>query len=51
MKKEIYINESMGETRIAILEDSQLVEVYIEKQDKHRMVGNVYRGVVENVQP
>ena len=41
----------MGETRIAILEDGQLVEVYIEKQDKHRMVGNVYRGVVENVLP
>ena len=51
MKKEIYINESMGETRIAILEDGQLVEVYIEKQDKHRMVGNVYRGIVENVLP
>ncbi len=51
MKKEIYINESMGETRIAILEDSQLVEVYIERQDKHRMVGNVYKGVVENVLP
>ncbi len=51
MKKEIYINESMGETRIAIVEDSQLVEVYIERQDKHRMVGNVYRGVVENVLP
>jgi Ribonucleases G and E len=47
MKKEIYINESMGETRIAIMEDGQLVEVYIEKQDKHRMVGNVYRGVVK----
>ena len=51
MKKEIYINESMGETRIAILEDSQLVEVYIERQDKHRMVGNVYKGLVENVLP
>ena len=30
MKKEIYINESLGETRIAILENGQLVEVYIE---------------------
>ena len=47
MKKEIFINESMGETRIAIQEDSQLVEVYVEKQDKHRMVGNVYKGKVE----
>ena len=51
MKKEIFINESMGETRIAIQEDNQLVEVYVEKQDKHRMVGNVYKGKVENVLP
>ncbi len=41
----------MGETRIAIQEDIQLVEVYVEKQDKHRMVGNVYKGKVENVLP
>ena len=51
MQKEIFINESMEETRIAIQEDSQLVEVYIEKQDSHRMVGNVYKGKVENVLP
>tara|TARA_B100000214_G_scaffold362953_1_gene327963 strand:- start:691 stop:2214 length:1524 start_codon:yes stop_codon:yes gene_type:complete len=51
MHKEIFINESMGETRIAIQEDNQLVEVYIEKQDNHRMVGNVYKGKVENVLP
>ena len=51
MHKEIFINESMGETRIAIQEDGQLVEVYVEKQDNHRMVGNVYKGKVENVLP
>ena len=51
MYKEIFINESMGETRIAIQEDNQLVEVYVEKQDNHRMVGNVYKGKVENVLP
>ena len=28
MKKEIFINESMGETRIAIQEDGQIVEVW-----------------------
>ena len=43
MRKEIFINESMEETRIAIQEDNQLVEVYIERQDNHRMVGNVYK--------
>ena len=47
MNKEIFINESMGETRIAIQENNQLVEVYVEKQDNHRMVGNVYKGKVE----
>jgi len=51
MQKEIFINESMEETRIAIQEDGQLVEVYVEKQDNHRMVGNVYKGKVENVLP
>ncbi len=51
MKKEIYINESMGESRIAILEDDRLVEVYVEKQDQQRMVGNIYKGKVENVLP
>ena len=51
MKKEIFINESMGETRIAIQEDGQLVEVYVERHDKQRMVGNVYKGKVENVLP
>ncbi len=51
MNKEIFISESMGESRIAIIEDGTLVEVYIEKQDHQRMVGNIYNGIVENVLP
>ena len=51
MDKEIYISESMGESRIAIIEDGTLVEVYVEKQDQQRMVGNIYKGKVENVLP
>jgi len=51
MKKEIYISESVGETRIAILEEDRLVEVYIEKQGQQRMVSNIYKGKVENVLP
>ena len=46
MDKEIYISESMGESRIAIIEDGTLVEVYVEKQDQQRMVGNIYKGKV-----
>ena len=51
MNKEIYISESMGESRIAIIEDSTLVEVYVEKQDKARMVGNIYKGQVGKCPP
>jgi ribonuclease G len=51
LKKEIIINESMGETRIAILEEDRLVEVYVEKQGQQRMVSNIYKGKVENVIP
>jgi ribonuclease G len=51
MNKEIFISESMGESRIAIVEDGILVEVYVEKQDRQRMVGNIYKGQVENVLP
>ena len=49
MKKEIFISESMGESRIAIVEDSTLVEVYVEKQDQQRMVGNIYKGPAEQL--
>ncbi len=51
MKKEIFISESMGETRIAILEEDRLVEVYVEKQGQQRTVSNIYKGKVENVIP
>ena len=49
MKKEIMINASSSETRIAILEDDVLVELFVERPDNERMVGDIYKGRVENV--
>ena len=49
--KEIYINVSIGSTRIAILENDVLVELYIDIADHKRMVGNIYRGKIQNVIP
>lgn len=49
MTKEIIINASMGETRIAILEEKRLVELFVEKPDRERMVGDIYLGKVVNV--
>ena len=51
MYKEIVINATPGETRIAILEDHQLVELMVERGEGGRMVGDIYKGVVGAVLP
>ncbi len=49
--KEIYINSTIGSTRIAVLENQNLVDLYIERPDHKKMVGNIYKGKVQNVIP
>jgi len=49
MEKKIIINVTSKETRIAILENQDLVEFFVEKPEQTRMVGNIYKGIVENV--
>ena len=49
--KEMFINVSAGGTRIAVTENRKLVELHIERADYERMVGNIYKGKVQNVIP
>ena len=49
MRKEIFINSSVGETRVALLENGGLVELLVERPEKERMVGDIYLGRVVNV--
>lgn len=51
MKREILINSTSRETRVAILEDDQLVELLVDRPEARRMVGDIYLGRVEAVQP
>ncbi|MBI2796038.1 MAG: Rne/Rng family ribonuclease [Gemmatimonadetes bacterium] len=51
MKREILINATPRETRVAIIEDEQLVELLVDRPDNRRMVGDIYVGKVEAVQP
>ena len=48
-RKDIIINVSIGETRIAILEHNKLVELYFELPENDRMVGDIYYGKVAKV--
>jgi ribonuclease G len=51
MGREIVVNVEHYETRIAILEDGQLVELLMERSDRRRMVGDIYKGIVSAVLP
>ena len=51
MQKEIIVNSTPYEVRIAILEDKELVELLIERAEYKRTVGDIYKGVVTAVLP
>ena len=48
-RKEIIVNVSNRETRIALLEDSRLMEYRVEREE--RVVGSIFKGIVQNVLP
>jgi len=49
MKKEILINSTSNEVRIAITEDNKLTELFVESPDEARNVGDIYLGKVARV--
>ncbi len=51
MKREIVINASEMEVRVALLEDSVLAELYLERNARRGLVGNIYKGRVTRVLP
>lgn len=51
MKREILINATPRETRVAIIEDDQLVELLVDRPEARRMVGDIYLGKVDAVLP
>jgi ribonuclease G len=51
MAKELFVSSSPHETKVAILEDSELVEVYFERDIEAGLVGGIYKGRVRRVLP
>ena len=51
MYKQLIINVSEHETRVALLEDGTIAELYIDRGDDSNIVGNVYKGKVLRVLP
>jgi ribonuclease G len=51
MNKEMIISSGDHDTRVAILEDDQVVEIFIERERSRGVVGNIYKGRVSKVLP
>ena len=51
MSKEIVFNVGREQTRIAIVEDGKLAELYIENAEHKRTIGNLYLGQIRKVMP
>ena len=51
MSKEMVISTTPHETRVAILEEGQLCEIYVEREREFALVGSIYKGRVTRVLP
>ena len=57
MKKTILVSAERGETRVAVLEakakgsQANVAELYMERRGRRSIVGNIYKGKVDNVLP
>lgn len=51
MSEEILINVTPRETRVAVLENGVLQEIYVERASRLGLVGNIYKGKVSRVLP
>lgn len=51
MSKELVVNAAPHETRVALIENGTIVEVFIEREDETSIAGNIYKGRVQRVLP
>src|SRR5438874_10537339 len=51
MQKEMIVSSNGHETMVAILEDDEVAEVFVERERQRGVVGNVYKGRVSKVLP
>src|SRR5215469_6789558 len=51
MSKELVISANRHETRVAIVEDDQVVEVYHQRENEYSLAGSIHKGRVTRVLP
>ena len=51
MSKELFVSSTPHETKVAVIEDDQLAEVYFERENEYTLAGSIYKGRVTRVLP
>ena len=51
MNKELYVSSTPHETKVALMEDDQLAEVFFERDNEYTLAGSIYKGRVTRVLP
>ncbi len=51
MSKELIVSSTAHETKVAIIEDDQVVEVYFEREQEYSLAGSIFKGRVTRVLP
>lgn len=51
MKKELLIERVLNQTRLAVMEEGRLCEMYCERGQRGKLSGNIYAGRVQNILP
>src|ERR671930_454566 len=51
MSKELYVSSTPHETKVAVVEDDELTEIYFERENEYTLAGSIYKGRVTRVLP
>ena len=51
MNKELYVSSTPHETKVGLVEDDLLAEIYLERENEYTLAGSIYKGKVTRVLP
>ena len=51
MSKELFVSSTPHETKVAVVEEDQLAEIYFERENEYTLAGSIYKGKVTRVLP
>src|SRR6516162_6797484 len=51
MSKELFVSSTPHETKVGLVEDDQLAEIYLERENEYTLAGSIYKGRVTRVLP